>query len=610
MEGVAQGLLTEFKDKAKFAGTIAFEGVERMEKAAIDTLEWIKKNQDADLKEYLEQKKTLLKTVEILMSKLILSAAETSSINSSTDEADPALGVTDERIKARNDFARTAVTLKNQFSDKTRFAGTYALEDINAMENAAINAIKWLDVNEDAELEDYLRQKKILLSTIETLMSKILQDASAAPPIIVPTTEAKEDDAATKKESTSKTDESTSTDNIEPEKDALPTKSEDKTRNERIQSRSELEKAAYALKDKLKDKTQFVGTSVYESLQVMEKAATDAIEWLNENEDADLEEYIHQKRKLSNTVETMVKKIKETTAVTQPPDVPTDEAPPENKVDAATETESTSKSEGTAGEELEREDTNEDALRKKRNEARSELESAASALKDELKDKANFFGTSAFDVVIELENTANNAIKWLDDNQDAELKDYVEQKKTFVATVQSLKTKLIELTDDTAEPTVDNAETESEPISESETKNTGTEEERIKARQELEKSARNLKSQFTDMNKFAGTVAYEGIKAMDSAANAVLKWLDENEDADLEDYVEQNQNLLNSMKTLISKMVQDAAATLPINVPTDETKPSVGDAGTESDSTEEIEAEEDEDITEPPTAKPEQRDEL
>lgn len=95
-------------------------------------------------------------------------------------------------------------------------------------------------------------------------------------------------------------------------RDAEKYAEEDKKNKERIDSRSELESGAYGLKQELGViSKKYAGNIDAEDVKKMEDAIKSAIEWMDENPNAEPEEFREQKKKLAELVQSVVDKLRE-----------------------------------------------------------------------------------------------------------------------------------------------------------------------------------------------------------------------------------------------------------------------------------------------------------
>ncbi|KAF8792667.1 endoplasmic reticulum chaperone BiP-like [Argiope bruennichi] len=85
-----------------------------------------------------------------------------------------------EKVEARNELESYAYSLKNQVADKEKLGGKLSSSEKEKMEEAIEEKIKWLDENQDAEAEEFQRQKKELEDVVQPIISKLY--AGGAPP--------------------------------------------------------------------------------------------------------------------------------------------------------------------------------------------------------------------------------------------------------------------------------------------------------------------------------------------------------------------------------------------------------------------------------------------
>ncbi|GLG97714.1 Heat shock 70 kDa protein cognate 3 [Gryllus bimaculatus] len=102
-------------------------------------------------------------------------------------------------------------------------------------------------------------------------------------------------------------------------KDAEKFADDDKKLKEKVEARNELESYAYSLKNQLGDKEK-LGSKVSDSDKTkMETAIDEKIKWLEENPDADTEEYKKQKKDLEDVVQPIVTKLYQSAGGAPPP---------------------------------------------------------------------------------------------------------------------------------------------------------------------------------------------------------------------------------------------------------------------------------------------------
>lgn len=87
-----------------------------------------------------------------------------------------------ERVEARNELESYAYSLKNQLGDKDKLGAKVAEDDKTKMEEAIDEKIKWLDENQDAEAEEYKKQKKELEDVVQPIIAKLYASSGGAPP--------------------------------------------------------------------------------------------------------------------------------------------------------------------------------------------------------------------------------------------------------------------------------------------------------------------------------------------------------------------------------------------------------------------------------------------
>jgi heat shock protein 5 len=87
---------------------------------------------------------------------------------------------------------------------------------------------------------------------------------------------------------------------------------EDKKVKERVEARNELEGYAYSLKNQIADKEKGLGSKLSESeKKEIEDAVTEQIEWLEKNQDADVESFKEHKKQLEAVVHPITSKFYE-----------------------------------------------------------------------------------------------------------------------------------------------------------------------------------------------------------------------------------------------------------------------------------------------------------
>jgi chaperone protein DnaK len=84
---------------------------------------------------------------------------------------------------------------------------------------------------------------------------------------------------------------------------------EDKKLKERVETRNELESYAYSLKNQIGDKDKLGAKLSDEEKEKIEEAVNEKISWLEENQEADAEEFKAQKKELEDTVQPIIAKL-------------------------------------------------------------------------------------------------------------------------------------------------------------------------------------------------------------------------------------------------------------------------------------------------------------
>ncbi|BFG00862.1 endoplasmic reticulum chaperone BiP [Drosophila madeirensis] len=95
---------------------------------------------------------------------------------------------------------------------------------------------------------------------------------------------------------------------------------EDKKLKERVETRNELESYAYSLKNQIGDKEKLGAKLSDEEKTKLESAIDESIKWLEQNPDADPEEYKKQKKDLEAIVQPVIAKLYQGTGGAPPPE--------------------------------------------------------------------------------------------------------------------------------------------------------------------------------------------------------------------------------------------------------------------------------------------------
>ncbi|XP_014204550.1 heat shock 70 kDa protein cognate 3 isoform X2 [Copidosoma floridanum] len=92
-------------------------------------------------------------------------------------------------------------------------------------------------------------------------------------------------------------------------KDAEKFADEDKKLKKRVEARNELESYAYSVKNQLQDKEKLGSKVSDDDKTKMEEAIDEKIKWLENNQDAEPEDYQEQKKELENIVQPIITKL-------------------------------------------------------------------------------------------------------------------------------------------------------------------------------------------------------------------------------------------------------------------------------------------------------------
>ncbi|XP_002735722.1 endoplasmic reticulum chaperone BiP-like [Saccoglossus kowalevskii] len=95
---------------------------------------------------------------------------------------------------------------------------------------------------------------------------------------------------------------------------------EDKKLKERVEARNELEGYAYSLKNQIADEEKLGGKLTEEEKDTISKACEEQIEWLEENQDADTEDFKEHRSVLEEIIKPIVSKLYEGAGGAPPPE--------------------------------------------------------------------------------------------------------------------------------------------------------------------------------------------------------------------------------------------------------------------------------------------------
>jgi len=87
--------------------------------------------------------------------------------------------------------------------------------------------------------------------------------------------------------------------------------------------------------------------------------------------------------------------------------------------------------------------------------------------------------------------------------------------------------------------------------------------ERVESRNELESYAYSLKTQINDKDKLGSKISDEDKETIETAVEAKISWLEENQEAEAEDFKEQKKELEETVNPIISKLYAQGGAPPP-----------------------------------------------
>lgn len=87
-----------------------------------------------------------------------------------------------ERVEARNELESYAYSLKNQVSDKDKLGAKLGATEKEKIEEILDAKIKWLESNQDADTEEFKKQKKEIEDIVQPIISKLYASSGGAPP--------------------------------------------------------------------------------------------------------------------------------------------------------------------------------------------------------------------------------------------------------------------------------------------------------------------------------------------------------------------------------------------------------------------------------------------
>merc|ERR1711993_158725 len=86
------------------------------------------------------------------------------------------------RVESRNELESYASSLKNQINDKEKLGAKISDEDKEKIEEAVNEKISWLEENQEADGEDFKKQKKELEDAVQPIIAKLYQQGGGPPP--------------------------------------------------------------------------------------------------------------------------------------------------------------------------------------------------------------------------------------------------------------------------------------------------------------------------------------------------------------------------------------------------------------------------------------------
>lgn len=87
--------------------------------------------------------------------------------------------------------------------------------------------------------------------------------------------------------------------------------------------------------------------------------------------------------------------------------------------------------------------------------------------------------------------------------------------------------------------------------------------ERVEARNELESYAYSLKNQLSSKDKLGASVSDDDKAKMEEAIDEKIKWLDENQDTEAEEYKKQKKELEDIVQPIIAKLYASSGGAPP-----------------------------------------------
>merc|ERR1712088_772337 len=86
------------------------------------------------------------------------------------------------KVEARNELESYAYSLKNQIGDKEKLGAKLSDEEKEKIEEIVNEKIKWLEENQEADVDEFKAQKKEMEDIVQPIIAKLYQGSGGAPP--------------------------------------------------------------------------------------------------------------------------------------------------------------------------------------------------------------------------------------------------------------------------------------------------------------------------------------------------------------------------------------------------------------------------------------------
>lgn len=87
-----------------------------------------------------------------------------------------------EKVEAKNELESYAYSMKSQVNDKEKLGAKLSDEEKEKIESIIDEKIKWLESNQDADAEDFKKQRKEMEDIVQPIIAKLYQGSAGAPP--------------------------------------------------------------------------------------------------------------------------------------------------------------------------------------------------------------------------------------------------------------------------------------------------------------------------------------------------------------------------------------------------------------------------------------------